>query len=267
MPFAIDDKRERVKLMEDLGEANSTILQSLKEQLIRDSLLMESGYLAENIFDDNFRTYKEKESTQIENKLRQRALESEIIEDRQTMILSRQTYTSRIQEFRLSLYEQLGNIRKTYLDYQKKYLIRAPLNGYANIRDRRSDLDMVTTGDLLLYLTPSEEEQATTAEIYVGSQNAGKVIPGMRVRVGLAEFDQKEYGIYYTRVLRVSETPQDNQYKAILECSLPLETSYDIQLPMRDNYRGQGEILLGQINLLTKIKREIHFNRAKYASL
>ena len=103
--------------------------------------------------------------------------------------------------------------------------------------------------------------------MYVGAANAGTIKPGMNVRIGLSEFDQKEFGIYYTKVMHVSEVPQNNQYRITLECALPLITSYNIQLPERDNYVGQGEVLLGRINLLTKISREIQFNKTKYASL
>lgn len=263
---SIEDKQEQIALLEDLDATNDTILLSLQEQLNRDIDLLKFGLLAQNKYDDNIRTFREKESSQIEFELRKHDLKSGIIEDEQVKILSEQRYFTKLAEIRYRLFDQLSNIRKEYLAYQKRHLLLAPRKGYVTIRNDLVNREMVNSGEVLLYLTPLGGRN-TLAEMYVGAANAGSIEPQMRVRVGLAEFDQKEYGIYYTRVLKVSEVPQDNRYRITLECELPLTTSYNIKLPERDNYKGDGEILLGQINLLTKISREIHFNKTKYASL
>lgn len=118
-----------------------------------------------------------------------------------------------------------------------------------------------------MLLSQSQKQEKTSSEMFIVSNNAGKIKPGMMVRIGLSEFDQKEYGIYYTSIKSISDIPQNGKYRVLLECSLPITTSYNIELPQKDIYNGKGEVLIGKINLFTKISREIQFNKTKYASL
>ena len=127
--------------------------------------------------------------------------------------------------------------------------------------------EAVDQGDLVMLLTKTQNTTQAISEMFVNANNAGKIEVGMNVRVGLSEFDQKEFGIYYTTVKDVSPLQVDGRYKITLNCELPLTTSYNVQLPGRNTYSGNGEILIGKINLLEKISREIQFNRDKYASL
>ena len=100
------------------------------------------------------RDYKEKEGVVLENELRKNDLNNKIIEDRQTMVLSLQNYNARLQEYRTSLTEQLGEIRKAYLAFQKSNILLAPSNGYVSLRNDLVDREMASTGEVLVYLTP-----------------------------------------------------------------------------------------------------------------
>ena len=118
-----------------------------------------------------------------------------------------------------------------------------------------------------MYLSTANANNEVQSEMFVDALNAGKIKKDMNVRIGLSEFNQREFGIYYTTVKSISEVPQDGKYKVTLDCTLPLTTSYDLSLPDRNTYNGRGEIMVGKINLFTKISREIQFNQSKFASL
>ena len=143
-------------------------------------------------------------------------------------------------------------------------MIFAPVSGTVNMPYQTVANEMVQQGELVVLLSKTDSEEETISEMYVSGSNIGKIKPKMRVRIGLEQYDQKEFGIYYTLVKDINYVPQDGKYKVTLSCELPLNTSYGIDLPIQKSYTGQGEILLGKINLLTKIVREIHFNRDRY---
>jgi len=158
-------------------------------------------------------------------------------------------------------------IRRAYQEYLDDYIIIAPIDGKVALLPQIRDQSHVNENTVILYMTPRGAAATPTSELYVTAKNAGKVEPGMKVRIGLSEFDQKEYGIYYTHVISISDILQDGRYKIDLKLDLPITTSYNLTIPSRHSYNGQGEVLLGKINLLTKISREISFNRDKFASL
>ena len=209
----------------------------------------------------------ERRSILIENKVEAQVAKNEIIQVEREKQQLRQDYTSRTEELKLKIIDQVGVIRRAYQLYLDNYIIMAPINGKIALTPQIRDHSHVQPGSVITYITPRNLSAKPTSELYLSAKNAGKVEPGMKVRIGLTEFDQKEYGIYYTEVLSISEVLHDDKYRVDLKLDLPIKTSYDLSIPSRHSYTGKGEVLVGKINLLTKISREISFNRDKYASL
>jgi len=178
-----------------------------------------------------------------------------------------QDYELRIKELKLNGITQVAQIRETYQRFLKEYVIICPIAGKVTLHPDIKSQQHINADTPIMYIAANGAERQSSSELFVVAQNAGKIEPGMKVRIGLAEFDQKEYGIYYTTVESVSDVQLDGQYKINLDIDLPIRTSYNIDLPERQTYYGKGEILVGKINLLTKISREISYSRDKYAAL
>ena len=260
----------KVRQLQNFTELNNSereVLDLLKEQYESDSILLEAGAISKRDINESSRKYLDKKSVLIENELRRQTLTDDIINDEKEKNELLQSYRSKVEELALGIISQVGVIREAFQNYLDEFIIISPVDGYITRPYQIVDEETIQEGEIVMYLSKTQTSTTAKSEMFVGVENAGKIKPGMMVRVGLSEFDQKEFGIYYTKVKAISNLQVDGKYKVVLDCELPLKTSYQIELPLRNSYSGQGEVLLGKINLLTKISREISFNKAKYASL
>lgn len=264
---SIKAREIRAQSFNALNSAQEDILKLIREQLRTDSLLWLSGGLSERDYQEQKRQYIDKKTVIIENTLRQQEIGSEIIQDEKEKFTLTQQHNTKIEELRLGIVTQLGIIRQKYQEFIENHIIIAPVKGYGTLPYDIVNQEYINEGEPIMLLSQSQKQEKTSSEMFIISNNAGKIKPGMMVRIGLSEFDQKEYGIYYTSIKSISDIPQNGKYKVLLECSLPITTSYNIELPQKDVYNGKGEVLIGKINLFTKISREIQFNKTKYASL
>ena len=264
---SIQVKREQVTSFGQLSQSHEKVLALLKTQLESDSTLYAAGGISERAYLDRQRDYIDKRSIIIENNLRKQQKTGEIIVDEKEKFALAQGHRSKLEELKLRIVDQVSAIRSSYQSYLDTYVITSPINGFASLPFDIVDQEMITAGENIMLLSTSTSNQEVESEMFVDALNAGKIEKDMRVRIGLSEFNQREFGIYYTTVQSISEVAQDGKYKITLDCSLPLKTSYNVSLPHRRSYNGKGEIMIGKINLLTKISRELHFNRSKYASL
>ena len=274
------DPEELIKAIDQAIAINSsqtstyaTIDNSIREliiltegQLYNDSLLLGIGGLSERDLQETYKTLIQAKKDLIENNLRKQEIERLTTEDERNKIDLRSSYNTKLVDLRTDILTQEGIIRSQFQAYKEEYLILAPVEGILTLPYGTVENETVQSGDQIFLLTRKESEEQVESLMFVNENNIGKVKPGMMVRIGLSQYDQKEFGIYYTEVLDVSEVPQNGMYKIKLHCELPIKTSYEKELrPIQKTYSGSGEILLGKINLLTKISREINFNRSKYA--
>jgi len=260
-------KNQQVQQYRQLNDNQSNIISFLHDQFKQDSILYIEGGISEREYLLRQQSIMERKSILIKNDVESQVAKNEIIKVETEKQQINQNYRSRTEELKLKIIDQVGIIRRAYQQYLDSYIIKAPIDGKVALLPRLKDKSHVNAGSVILYITPRNLAARPTSELYVSVRNAGKIEPGMKVRIGLSEFDQKEYGIYYTEVISISDILQDGLYKVDLKLDLPLMTSYDLAIPSRHSYNGQGEVLLGKINLLTKISREISYNRDKYASL
>ncbi len=263
---SISLKVKQLNKFQALNQSEEEVLNHLKEQLSRDSASLEGGAISERDLQETRRKYLDKKSVLIENDLRKQALSGDIIDEQKEKNQLLQSFSTDIEKLILEILGQKRIIREKYQEYLEEHVVTSPINGYATWSNNIVSEETVREGQRIMLLSKAQNTTIAHSEMYVSAENAGKIKSGMKVRIGLSEFDQKEFGIYYTTVKQISDMPQDDQYKVILDCVLPLTTSYNIPLPSRSAYSGNGEILLGKINLLTKISQEIYFNREKYAS-
>ncbi len=264
---SITAKNKQVQQYSQLNDNQNDIILFLLEQLKSDSLLYSEGGISEREYLQRQRSIMDRKSMLIENDVESQVAKNEIIQVEREKEEINQNYRSRTEELKLKIIDQVGVIRRAYQEYLDDYIIIAPIDGKVALLPQIRDQSHVNENTVILYMTPRGAAATPTSELYVTAKNAGKVEPGMKVRIGLSEFDQKEYGIYYTHVISISDILQDGRYKIDLKLDLPITTSYNLTIPSRHSYNGQGEVLLGKINLLTKISREISFNRDKFASL
>lgn len=260
-------KNNQISSISRLNETQKEVIQLSQIQLTADSTLVSVGGLSEREFGDTRKEFINQKSVLIENEFRKQQLEGEIIDSEKEIFGLNQAFHSDYEKLRLRLFEQLGAAREQYQLFLNEHILFAPTNGFATVPYDISTNEVVKTGDQILILSHSKDRAIPVSEMYVDAANVGKIKEGMKVRIGLSEFDEKEFGIYYTLVTDISDLKVNGQYRVTLKCELPLETSYKQFLPLRDSYSGKGEILLGRINLLTKISREVYYNKKKYAAL
>ncbi len=264
---SIQIKKEQVSSFGALSQSHQEVLSLLQSQLESDSTLYAAGGISEREYLDRRKDFIDKQSIIIENDLRRQKMTGEIIIDEKEKFALAQDHRSKLEELRLKIVDQVGSIRMQYQSYLEQYTITSPIDGYASLPFNIVDQEMISQGETIMYLSTSNDSHEVQSEMFVDALNAGKIKKDMNVRIGLSEFNQREFGIYYTTVRSISEVPQEGKYKVTLDCTLPLTTSYDVSLPDRSTYNGKGEIMVGKINLFTKISREIQFNKSKFASL
>lgn len=156
----------------------------------------------------------------------------------------RTAYVSQIRDSYKKLESELAQ-------WEQKYLLSAPTDGYASFSQFWSENQFVQEGEEVMTIVPGS--QKITGKVYLPQMGSGKVKTGQKVNIKLDNYPFREFGILEGKIESISLLPHDNQY--LVSVSLPngLQTSYNRRLEFRQEMQGTAEIITEDLRLIERL--------------
>lgn len=138
--------------------------------------------------------------------------------------------------------EARSNLLAMIDQWEKKYLLRAPIEGTVTFTKIWSANQKIKEGETVFTIIPHQEHHLI-GKVTLPVSGSGKVKTGQSVNLLLDNYPHMEFGMLKGEVGSVSLVPDERGYA--LEILLPdtLITSYDVQIPFRQSLKGQAQII------------------------
>ncbi len=143
------------------------------------------------------------------------------------------------------------NLKNQLQVWEQMYVLKSPAGGTVVASHFWSVNQQVKAGEQVFTVVP-EDKPLPVAKIILPVQGAGKVKPGQKVNIKLANYPYTEFGMVEGKVVSVSLVPADNNYS--VEVALPngLQTNYGKTLPFSNEMTGTAEIVTEDMRLLER---------------
>ena len=223
-----------------------------QQTLTRDSLLVLEGARSPREVEgsrtallDKQRSLEDLRSTVYQTNIQIQELKRRILELRQRQ---GDTGSSLIRTAR----EDFNRLRGALDEWRVRHRITAPAAGRAALPRPLVPGQFVRTGETLLTLLPTAP-QDLIARATLAPNGAGKVRPGMRANIRLADYPHREFGLVQGTVQQLSLLPEANNYLVTIQMPDTLVTTYGVSLPFRQEMQGRVTILTDNRRLLARL--------------
>jgi multidrug efflux pump subunit AcrA (membrane-fusion protein) len=261
-PFAIESSaqnfeaiqlRERLALLEAQKGINQGELELQKTDLTRYETLHKKGVIASQEFERQKLTYLQAQKSyksllstisQLKsslNDLNRNSKNTQINETKENINLERNVIQSFYQ------------LKKAIKDWELNYVLRSSIDGKVSFLQLWAENQTVSAGDQVFSIIPIDEAN------YIGkakaiAQNSGKIKIGQDVKIRLANYPDREFGIIEGKIKNISAVP-DKEGNLLIDVSLPqgLDTSYDKKIEFQQEMTGTADIITEDLRLLERL--------------
>jgi len=222
-----------------------------KKSFTRDSILFIEKVISEkdyNVAESSHlqvrRSHKTAESSVTNNEIQLGIILSAINE---LKIQQKETEAKLEQEIRNSKNELRAQIAK----WKDQYLIISPVAGKVAFLHFIDDGMYIEAGKELFSIVPHATNIFAKAEIPISG--SGKVKVGQHVNMQLKNYPHQQYGMIRGKILRISEVAFDDNYLAIIEIPNPLITTYNKELPFKQQLKADTQIITEDLSILDRV--------------
>lgn len=136
--------------------------------------------------------------------------------------------------------------------WELKYLLKSNVEGTVSLINVWSKDQYVKSGELVFTIIP-KYNKGYMAKIKAPIQNSGKIRTGQKVNIKLFNFPETEYGMLPAKITSMSAVPDEEGYY-LVNASLDsnLITSYNIEIPFKNEMKGNAEIITQDLRLLER---------------
>ncbi|SHJ05689.1 HlyD family secretion protein [Aquimarina spongiae] len=148
--------------------------------------------------------------------------------------------------------QSFDQLKTSIRDWELQYVLKSDMDGRVSFLNYRNPNQTVTAGDVVFVVVPIEES-SYLARIKAPSQNSGKIKIGQTANIRLENFPDDEFGTLKGEVSYISLLPdKDGLY--LIDVALPdkLITTYDKEIPFRQEMRGVVEIVTEDLRLIER---------------
>lgn len=158
----------------------------------------------------------------------------------------------RLQNARARVAEAHQNLLARLGEWEKNYLLRAPLAGTVTFFDYWSANQYVAAGDEVMTVVP-QGERKLVGKLRVPLNNAGKLRIGQPVFIRLEAYPYQEYGLLKGSIRTISLVPRQDHYAVEVALPLPLTTTYGKQLAFMHEMQGRADVITQDARLLERV--------------
>ncbi len=255
----LEEQVEQIRALNEAMEEQASVLKRIADIALKDfgrhqdsSLYSEfEKETAEIGYLQYKRQYEELKSKMIHNTIRIREIEFQIFELQENLNRQLGGYRSALRQSFLTLEGSLEAWRKG------NYLI-APMDGVIEFAKPWRNNSYVEHNELLGYIIPFSVDPDIFARVTLDVKGAGKVEPGMKVRVRLDNFPYREFGVLKGEVSETSTLADESgTYKVIVLLDAPLLTNYGIEIDYRPEMSGVARIVTHDKRFIERLFEEL----------
>ena len=147
--------------------------------------------------------------------------------------------------------------------WKERYLLIAPASGVLILNEEIVEKQMVTAGASLGSIQPFfAKETPLQANVRIPATGLGKIGLGDKVLIRLDAYPEKEFGVLYSKVHRISALPKEDEagtafYFMEAELEEPLVTNFGHTLPPGITMLGTGTIITKEKSVLERIFEQL----------
>lgn len=157
----------------------------------------------------------------------------------------------------IRLQELTRNLKSEILFWKQNHLVMAPVDGIVSLASNWTNGQYLQPGQEVVTLLAPEGQGNIHAQGLLPTTGAGKVAHGMSVRIRLAGFPYKEYGVLTGHVRDIALAPVSTDtapsYRIDIELPDGLKTNYGRSLPLLRESQGTAYIITERRNLLQRL--------------
>ena len=137
------------------------------------------------------------------------------------------------------------------LDWEKAYLLKAPVNGQITFTHFWKNNQNIKVGDAVYTIIPTGSK-SFIGKIQVPIQSSGKVRVGQNVIIKLDDFPYMEFGLLQGKITKISLVPDNDFYSAEIIFPSTLITTYGKNISLKNVLKGNCEIIIRNQPLILK---------------
>jgi multidrug resistance efflux pump len=261
-PFAIESSaqnfeaiqlRERLSLLEAQKEMNQGELELQKTDLIRYETLHKKGVIASQEFERQKLTYLQAQKNY-------KSLLSSISQMKSSLNdLNRNSKNTQLNETKENInlernvIQAFYQLKKAIKDWELNYVLRSSINGKVSFLQLWAENQTISAGDQVFSIIPINEKNYV-GKVKAVAQNSGKIKIGQDVKIRLANYPDREFGIIEGKIKNISAIP-DKDGNLLIDVSLlkGLDTSYDKKIEFQQEMTGTADIITEDLRLLERL--------------
>lgn len=169
-------------------------------------------------------------------------------------------------ELAIILFNSYFSLLDGILEWQKKFVVKAPINGVLEYMNFVKNDDFVQQGQELFSIIPNKND--LIGQLYLPDLGSGRIKIGQKVIIKLNNYPYIQYGFLEGKIKQISLTPnrqivgsKNNMgiYLAYIELPKGLETNYGTKLNFQFDMLGIAEVVTDDQRLIQRL-----FDNLKY---
>lgn len=164
---------------------------------------------------------------------------------------TQQQRQERIHITEVRLQESYKNLLSAIELWEKKYMLRSPIDGIISFYRVWSKNQIVSQGDEVFTVIPPNID--IIGKVIVPTYGAGKVHIGSPVILKFDNYPSSEFGSVAGTIRTISLSAKDNAYVATISLDKGLTTSYGKTLTFQQDMVGRVEIITENIRLMERL--------------
>jgi HlyD family secretion protein len=166
-----------------------------------------------------------------------------------------------IMQHRKELLEEIRLFRQELVDWRKKYVVYAPVDGKISFSMPLEENQVLLPGKEIAVVTP--EHNSYYAQIVLPQKALRKIVIGQKAEVAFDAYPVDEYGYLEGRVQYISGTLSDSGFVVTIELNHALVTNYQKEISYIPGLQSQVSILGNNERLLKKLYYFLRGNSIK----
>ena len=222
-----------------------------KEKFTTDSTLFEQKVISKL-------DYNQSRATYLQQQRLLRSTEAESINTQlQINMLTKQVEEIEASAFtkenqlRTACSEALKDLQAQIKKWKENYLFLAPMSGTVAQLESIEDNQHTEVGKNLFSIVPANGKTIAKAELSLAG--SGKVRIGQSANIMLYNYPFEQFGMLMASVKSISLMPSNDKYKVTLELPHGMTSTYQKELPFRQQLKGQIEIITEDLSVLERI--------------
>ncbi|MEM9820220.1 MAG: HlyD family efflux transporter periplasmic adaptor subunit [Bacteroidota bacterium] len=153
----------------------------------------------------------------------------------------------------LALQEDLERMRSEIKTWKQKYQIVAPIAGKVSMSKIWTAQQFIKANAEVMTIVPEESAGGIIGRAILPLNGSGKVEEQMEVNIRLDGYPYQEFGSVEAKVKSISLVPENGQFIVELDMPEVLQTTYEKEIPFRQEMEGTANIITEDRRILERI--------------